>query len=125
MMVIGARDVSMVHLSRDTLRTIHIMRSLTSPDLVRTSKFLSLTLRQRTERIGLALNAQGWANVDDLIRPANQHGVPLTRPLFERSGGDTASLRRSSCAPPKWQRQVTASTCPLTASGRLNMYRRS
>lgn len=54
------------------------------PDLVRTSKFLSLILRHQPDRIGLTLDANGWANVDELIRLANQHGFPLTRPLLER-----------------------------------------
>ncbi|MCL6540558.1 MAG: RNA 2'-phosphotransferase, partial [Roseiflexus sp.] len=42
------------------------------PDLVRASKFLSLILRHKPERIGLTLDANGWADVDDLIRLANQ-----------------------------------------------------
>ena len=54
------------------------------PDLVRTSKFLSLILRHKPERIGLTLDANGWADVDDLIRLANQHGFPLTLSLLER-----------------------------------------
>lgn len=43
--------------------------------LVRTSKFLSLILRHQPEVIGLTLDENGWANVDDLIRLANQHGL--------------------------------------------------
>ena len=52
-------------------------------DLVRTSKFLSLVLRHQPEVIGLALDENGWANVEDLIRLANQHGRRLTRSLLE------------------------------------------
>jgi putative RNA 2'-phosphotransferase len=53
-------------------------------DLVKTSKFLSLVLRHKPEAIGLALDDNGWASVEDLIRLANQHGTRLTRPLLEQ-----------------------------------------
>ena len=52
--------------------------------LVRTSKFLSLVLRHRPDKIGLMLDAQGWANVDELLRKANQHGVALTRDRLQQ-----------------------------------------
>ena len=54
-----------------------------STNTVRLSKFLSLVLRHKPEEIGLELDENGWANVDDLIRLANQTGRPLTRPLLE------------------------------------------
>jgi putative RNA 2'-phosphotransferase len=47
--------------------------------LVRISKFLSLILRHRPEQIGLTLDAQGWANIAELIEGAQQHQVFLTR----------------------------------------------
>ena len=53
-------------------------------DLVKTSKFLSLVLRHRPEEIGLVLDEQGWADVEELIRLVNQSGRRLTRPLLER-----------------------------------------
>ena len=43
------------------------------------SRFLSLVLRHRPDRIGLALDAQGWADLDALVRLSNAHGTPLTR----------------------------------------------
>jgi putative RNA 2'-phosphotransferase len=52
--------------------------------LVRTSKFLSLVLRHKPEEIGLTLDGQGWADVEDLIDRANRRGVALTRELVER-----------------------------------------
>lgn len=55
-----------------------------SAELVRISKFLSLVLRHQPEAIGLALNEQGWADVDELIRLANNQRQPLTRELLER-----------------------------------------
>ncbi|QEH36431.1 RNA 2'-phosphotransferase [Aquisphaera giovannonii] len=53
-------------------------------DLVRASKFLSLVLRHKPEEIGLVLDANGWADVEALIRRSNDHGVRLTRPLLDR-----------------------------------------
>jgi putative RNA 2'-phosphotransferase len=50
--------------------------------LVKISKFLSLVLRHQPSEIGLTLDAQGWADVDELLLKANQHGVALTRPLL-------------------------------------------
>lgn len=44
-----------------------------------TSKFLSLVLRHAPERIGLVLDAHGWADVDALIAKANAAGVTLDR----------------------------------------------
>ena len=48
-------------------------------DTVRVSKFLSLVLRHKPEHIGLTLNREGWADIDDLIARAGAHGTPLTR----------------------------------------------
>ena len=41
-------------------------------------------LRHRPEAIGLTLDAQGWANVDELIARAAAKGQPLTRELIGR-----------------------------------------
>jgi putative RNA 2'-phosphotransferase len=51
--------------------------------LVRISKFLSLVLRHKPETIGISLDRDGWARVDELIAAANRAGLPL----------DEASLR--------------------------------
>ena len=53
-------------------------------DLVKLSKFLSLVLRHKPEEIGLTLDANGWADADELIRLANRRGRPLDRRLLER-----------------------------------------
>jgi putative RNA 2'-phosphotransferase len=50
--------------------------------LVKISKLLSLVLRHQPGKIGLTLDAHGWADVDELLSKANQHGVALTRPLL-------------------------------------------
>ncbi|MDH0612219.1 MULTISPECIES: RNA 2'-phosphotransferase [unclassified Agrobacterium] len=42
-----------------------------------TSKFLSYVLRHAPESIGLTLDAQGWADVADLLAKANASGMPL------------------------------------------------
>jgi putative RNA 2'-phosphotransferase len=55
-----------------------------SKDFVRTSKFMSLVLRHKPEEIGLVLDGQGWADVDELIEKAGRHGVALTRELIAR-----------------------------------------
>ncbi|MGG2103402.1 RNA 2'-phosphotransferase [Stenotrophomonas sp. NRRL B-14846] len=43
------------------------------------SKFMSLVLRHEPEKIGLQLDAQGWADVDDLLQRMAGHGVALDR----------------------------------------------
>ncbi|MBW3499739.1 RNA 2'-phosphotransferase [Janthinobacterium sp. NKUCC08_JDC] len=47
--------------------------------LVNTSKFLSLILRHAPEKIGLALDPQGWADIGQLLALAAQHGRSLSR----------------------------------------------
>jgi putative RNA 2'-phosphotransferase len=52
-------------------------------DNIQVSKFLSLVLRHKPEAIGLTLDQNGWAKVEDLLRLANSTGRRLTRPLLE------------------------------------------
>lgn len=42
------------------------------------SKFLSLVLRHKPEEIGLVLDQNGWASVDELISLANARGTNLS-----------------------------------------------
>ena len=51
---------------------------MTDEETIKRSKFLSLILRHKPERVGLRLDSAGWANVDELLLAANQHGVSLT-----------------------------------------------
>lgn len=51
-------------------------------DHISTSKFLSLILRHKPERIGLSLDAAGWAEIGELIRLSQAHR-PLTRDMIE------------------------------------------
>jgi len=46
--------------------------------LVSTSKFLSLVLRHQPELIGLSLDPNGWADLQELVRLANASGHRMT-----------------------------------------------
>ncbi|PWS43271.1 RNA 2'-phosphotransferase [Streptomyces sp. ZEA17I] len=46
---------------------------------VKVSKYLSAHLRHRPERIGIALDENGWVDVETLLSAAARHGFPLTR----------------------------------------------
>lgn len=48
------------------------------------SKFISLILRHQPEIIGLELDSQGWAWIDQLIAKANQHGKNLNHALISQ-----------------------------------------
>lgn len=50
--------------------------------LVPISKFLSRVLRHHPETIGLSLDPQGWADVEQLVVQARHHGVALTPGLL-------------------------------------------
>ncbi|MEU9196662.1 RNA 2'-phosphotransferase [Streptomyces hundungensis] len=53
-----------------------------SPDdrrTVKVSKYLSKHLRHQPERIGLVLDAQGWVEIEELLRCAAAHRFPVTR----------------------------------------------
>jgi len=42
-------------------------------------KFLSLILRHEPSKIGIQLDANGWANIDELIQQCGKHRVSFTR----------------------------------------------
>lgn len=50
---------------------------------VTASKFLSLLLRHKPEEIGLTLDPEGWAVIDDIVRLTAAGGTPLTRTLID------------------------------------------
>ncbi|WP_148715535.1 RNA 2'-phosphotransferase [Chitinolyticbacter meiyuanensis] len=52
--------------------------------LEKTSKFLSYILRHKPDSIGLHLDEQGWAAVDDLIARAREHDTALTLELIRQ-----------------------------------------
>ncbi|QKW34928.1 RNA 2'-phosphotransferase [Actinomadura sp. NAK00032] len=51
--------------------------------VVKVSKYLAKHLRHRPERIGLALDPEGWADVTELLAAASRHGFALTRSELE------------------------------------------
>ena len=53
-------------------------------DLAKVSKFMSLVLRHKPEEVGLVLDGQGWASIDELIDKAGKHGLALTREVIAR-----------------------------------------
>ncbi|HET9234199.1 MAG TPA: RNA 2'-phosphotransferase [Candidatus Eisenbacteria bacterium] len=47
------------------------------------SKFLSYVLRHEPDAIGLQIDAQGWASIEDLITLTQGRELPLSRELIE------------------------------------------
>ncbi|MBN2164016.1 MAG: RNA 2'-phosphotransferase [Pontiellaceae bacterium] len=47
-------------------------------ELIRKSKYLSLVLRHKPEAAGISLDANGWAEVDTLLRGALVNGVNIS-----------------------------------------------
>lgn len=52
--------------------------------LIRASKFLSLVLRHEPQKIGLQLDARGWADIADLLQRMAEHGHALDRADLQR-----------------------------------------
>jgi putative RNA 2'-phosphotransferase len=54
-------------------------------DLKRISKFMSLVLRHKPEEIGLSLNENGWASVEELIQKMNTttSNVNITKAIIQ------------------------------------------
>ena len=50
--------------------------------LTQISKFLSLVLRHQPETIGLELDRNGWANVEELLEKSSKHGIAIHRALL-------------------------------------------
>lgn len=53
-------------------------------DLIRHSKFLSLVLRHRPQKIGLELDNQGWADVDHLLARMAAHGRKINLSILQK-----------------------------------------
>ncbi|GFD74016.1 hypothetical protein KUL113_34360 [Tenacibaculum sp. KUL113] len=49
----------------------------------RISKFLSLILRHQPEKIGLKLDINGWASVEELLNKSSNNGVTFTKDELE------------------------------------------
>lgn len=63
--------------------------------LVRISKFLSLVLRHRPEKIGLVLDEEGWVSVDELLEACRQASLPLSRAELEEVVAQNDKVRFS------------------------------
>ncbi|MGN9791588.1 RNA 2'-phosphotransferase [Streptomyces sp. OZ13] len=50
---------------------------------VKVSKYLSKHLRHQPDRIGITLDANGWVEIDELMRAASEHGFRFTRAELE------------------------------------------
>jgi len=53
-------------------------------DLKRNSKFLSFILRHNPQEIGLELDENGWAVIEELIERSALHGKVLSKELIEK-----------------------------------------
>jgi putative RNA 2'-phosphotransferase len=62
-------------------------------DTVAISRFLSFVLRHRPASIGLGLDDNGWADLDELIRLANAHGHALDRAIVAAVVADNDKQR--------------------------------
>ena len=56
---------------------------MSDPKHVKVSKFLSLVLRHKPETIGLPLDEEGWADVDELLQKMAAHGRRVTRAVLD------------------------------------------
>ncbi|WP_247236407.1 RNA 2'-phosphotransferase [Telluribacter sp. SYSU D00476] len=56
---------------------------LSNEETVRISKFLSLVLRHRPDKIGISLDENGWTDVQELIRKAGAAGVQLSPDVLQ------------------------------------------
>ncbi|MEV4838544.1 RNA 2'-phosphotransferase [Nonomuraea sp. NPDC049486] len=61
--------------------------------LVRVSKYVAKHLRHQPERIGIALDEQGWVDVETFLRAAAAHGFPIGREELERVVRDNDKRR--------------------------------
>lgn len=52
---------------------------ISDKQLTHLSKFLSLVLRHQPETIGIQLDQNGWADINELIEKANNHGIEFDR----------------------------------------------
>ena len=61
--------------------------------LVQISKFLSLHLRHRPERLGLTLGPGGWVEIDDLLKSSAAHGFSIGRADLDEVGAGNDKQR--------------------------------
>ena len=54
------------------------------PSLTSTSKFLALILRHKPQVVGITLDKNGWANIDDLLIAMNKQEHLIDKQLLDR-----------------------------------------
>src|SRR5262245_21761181 len=69
------------------------MRWMDEKARTRLSKFLSYVLRHEPGSIGLALDAQGWAEIDELLARARAHGRAFTREALDEVVAESPKRR--------------------------------
>lgn len=69
-----------------------------SPSLNEISKFLSYILRHEPQTIGLTLDIEGWAEINQLINCANKNGKAIDRDLIQKVVGSSDKKRFSISA---------------------------
>ncbi|MGK5028693.1 RNA 2'-phosphotransferase [Janthinobacterium sp. MDT1-19] len=85
--------------------------------VVNTSKFLSLILRHAPEKIGLALDAQGWADIGQLLAQAGSHGRAISREQLQdvlaccRDRASTCTCLPTAKRPWPWARAMASPSC--------------
>jgi len=55
---------------------------LNEKETIKVSKFLSLVLRHKPDTIGLHIDENGWANVEELIAKMNAHRFKITKDIL-------------------------------------------
>jgi putative RNA 2'-phosphotransferase len=66
---------------------------LSEKENIRISKLMSLVLRHKPETIGLTLNENGWADVDELMTKMSQAGVNITPEILQFVVGSNSKSR--------------------------------
>lgn len=63
----------------DTTKVLDWVRLLRMNNrLTKICKYLTFILKHHPEKIGLKLDAEGWANVDELVTKANSNGKTIS-----------------------------------------------
>src|SRR5689334_6783353 len=65
-------------ISKNSNRTKNMMKD----QIKHISKFMSLVLRHKPEEIGLQLDENGWAKVEEIISKMNEHGIVVDHDII-------------------------------------------
>lgn len=71
----------MRHHNRKAVQATH---KISEKELSTISRFLSFALRHGPEKIGIQLDANGWARIEDLVKQSNRCGRRLSPELIRR-----------------------------------------